>query len=169
VWADVLAKVGAFQVPAPVGTDYTLARQLKRGGYAIWWVPFSAVETSYPDDWRSSARQRSRWLRNLIVIGLQTGDYATAWQGLRSGLVGSGLLLLPALALVLGPAVWALWITLLAQGALARLRYTAALGRYRGAASPGAAAASVLSLGVDLWTWTAALVQSLVPSWRERW
>lgn len=167
---EVLKHVGAFEPAAPTGTDYVLARQLLHHGYSIRYVRFSAVETEYPTDFSAYFRQRSRWLRNLITIGLKSGDYVQAWYGLRSTILATCLLTMPLLAFVLGPVVLALWASILTYGILARIRYVALHSESsEDVYKPRVAVVGILSLGVDLLIWSGALIQCLVPAWRSRW
>jgi cellulose synthase/poly-beta-1,6-N-acetylglucosamine synthase-like glycosyltransferase len=165
----VLDEVGAFEIDAPTGTDYVLARQLVRAGYSIHSVRSSTVETEYVTTASAYFLQRSRWLRNLILIGLRTGDHRQVYNGFRSAVVGAGLAMMPALALLLGPMILAFWAIALVHGMLSRIRYVALYPSMNGPSKPRLAAVAILSLGLDLLMWGSVLAQSLLPSWRRRW
>jgi cellulose synthase/poly-beta-1,6-N-acetylglucosamine synthase-like glycosyltransferase len=167
--AEALETIGAFEHVAPTGTDYLLARQLLRSGYSIVHVRSSAVETRYPASLSAYFRQRSRWLGNLIVIGLKTGDVRQAYYGLRSAALGTGILLMPLLAFAFGPVVLALWFVALGHGVLARIRYVS-LHEFPGDVPKyKIAAAGILTLAVDLLGWGSAWARCLLSSWRYRW
>jgi hypothetical protein len=122
---DALEACGAFRTPAPTGTDYHLAKALRRHGYRIRSVPQSLVVTPYASGWEGYARQQRRWLRNVVLLGARAG----AWPEVRASLQTSIL----GLAMLLGGATlfrgrgatlpFALWCLALAQSTGAKLRY----------------------------------------------
>jgi hypothetical protein len=162
-------EVGAFEIDAPTGTDFVLARQLIGAGHSIRFARFSAVETEYTTTASAYFHQNSRWLRNLVLIGLRTRDYRQAYYGLRTAAVGSGLVVMPLLAFLLGPIALLSWVVLLFHGMLSRIRYVGASPWKSGPSKLRLAAVAVLSLGLDQLVWSSVLVQCLLPSWRRRW
>lgn len=65
-----LENAGSFSWPAPTGTDYALAEELHRCGYRIRHLLDCEVLSVYPSTLREYIAQRSRWLRNLVLLGL---------------------------------------------------------------------------------------------------
>jgi cellulose synthase/poly-beta-1,6-N-acetylglucosamine synthase-like glycosyltransferase len=165
----VLEKVAAFGGTAATGTDYVLARQLLQHGYSIRTVRSSAVQTEYPTTARAYLSQRSRWLRNLITIGLQSGDAAQTRRGLQSAAIAVSFLLMPLFGLMLGRATFAVWLTMLAHAVSSRIRYVGLLDTPTDLNRLKAVLTGLLCLGLDLVAWSGALVQSMVPAWRSRW
>lgn len=149
---------GGFDAKALSGTDYTLARQLIAHGETIRHVRHSQMATEYPADLRTYYNKHTRWLRNLIVIGWQTGDRATLLAGLVSAGIGVAFFALPLLALVVGPIAWAGWGVMLLHGGLSRLRYVAL---NRDVASAPLVLTALLTVPYDAFVWSAALWQSL--------
>jgi len=169
VRSTVMESVGAFAPDAATGTDYTLARQLLSAGYTIRYVRDSAVETRYPTEWRSYYWQRSRWLRNLLRVGLRSGDLATAFQGLVAVVLGVALMVMPMTALALGPVVLAVWLVALLHGACSRVRYVLLLECVTGVPAAKLFLTSLLSLGLDLLVWASIPIQLALPASRRRW
>lgn len=104
---EVLVATRAFSVPAPSGTDYTLAKTLLAAGYAITFVPGHEIQTAYPDTLPLYAHKQARWLRNVVVLGRRYGAVGEVRAVTRTlalpfvllGGLGAGLLL-PPLALL---------------------------------------------------------------------
>lgn len=72
----VIEETGRFGFSAPTGTDYTLAKEILRRGYAIWYCPGSCVATEYPETFARYLKKQRRWLGNVLKFGIQ---YA-AWR-----------------------------------------------------------------------------------------
>jgi cellulose synthase/poly-beta-1,6-N-acetylglucosamine synthase-like glycosyltransferase len=114
---DALGRSGAFQANAPTGTDYVLSRQLVAAGYRIRAVPWSRVQTEYPQSYREYWRQQSRWFRNRLVLGARTRSQDDVRLALRSG-IASLLLLGGPLAALRWRVLWLPWLGLTAQALL---------------------------------------------------
>lgn len=168
--ADVLRAVGGFDIPAPTGTDYTLGRQFIVAGYPIHNVPSSEVETNYPADVHSYYLKRSRWLRNLIVIGWRTNDRAQLTNALKSVLVGWAFIGMPVLAVVLGPIILVIWALLWVYACAARIRYVLQSGlSFPSHLHLQIAIAAFSSFWIDIVVWSSMLFQILSPRWRRKW
>jgi cellulose synthase/poly-beta-1,6-N-acetylglucosamine synthase-like glycosyltransferase len=166
--ADILRQVGGFDTPAPTGTDYTLARQVIGAGYTIRNVPESEVETRYPVDVRAYYFKQSRWLRNLLVIGWRTRDWPQLRNGVKSCLIGLAFVGMPFLAIVLSPAVLAVWILLWGYACASRVRYV----RLSGVPVTSRFATLTAALGtfwLDVVVWSSTLLQIVNPMWRRKW
>jgi hypothetical protein len=109
-WA--LDDVGAFNLDAPIGTDFVLSKQLTVGGYEIRFVPASHVQTEYPDTPRAYWKQQSRWFRNPVILGWQWGERSLATGVLSAGIKAVLLLAMPAAILITqGRMLSALWLS----------------------------------------------------------
>lgn len=165
-----LEAVAAFDVDAPIGTDYVLSRQLAAAGYRIRFVQGSRVQTEYPGTVQAYFQQRSRWLRTPVLAGWRWGDRAQLQTQLRGGLVAGFLLGVPAVGGLGSRALWALWLAVachlwLAAARVARLMELAVgwpLAARRYAFLP-----AYLVIG---WSATVrGLADTLIPRRRWRW
>jgi GT2 family glycosyltransferase len=171
---DALEACGAFAAAVPTGTDYHLAKALRRNGYRIRNVPASLVVTPYATDWGGYARQQRRWLRNVALLGARSGAWNEVRASLQTSLLGAAMLLGGA-TLFAGPAgrlPFALWCLGLAQSAGAKLRY-AGFGRLLDGRSPDSPARSLLAaLGYSLGefvVWALPLTDYPVAARRIQW
>lgn len=118
---------GAFAQEASSGTDYTLAKELGRGGYAIAYLARSEMPTAYPGDVGTYVKKQARWLRNVLVLGMRYG----AWGEVRGVAVTLALPFVLLLLLLLGvwlPPLALLALLFVAHATLNRLRYARAGG-----------------------------------------
>ncbi|MCY0899354.1 MAG: glycosyltransferase [Firmicutes bacterium] len=65
---DILVATRALEVPAPSGTDYTLAKELLRRGFVIRRV-CSEMPTEFPPTFGTYVKKQARWLRNVWLLG----------------------------------------------------------------------------------------------------
>ena len=65
----VLEAVQGFSAPAPSGTDYTLAQEIRQRGYVIRYVSEALMPTRYAKRVRDYVRQQRRWFRNVFRLG----------------------------------------------------------------------------------------------------
>jgi cellulose synthase/poly-beta-1,6-N-acetylglucosamine synthase-like glycosyltransferase len=75
---------GAFVTDAPSGTDYTLAKEVLRAGYHIWFVPGHPMPTVYPESFRQYTRKQARWIRNVFVLGTRYRATTEVWASVRT-------------------------------------------------------------------------------------
>lgn len=123
---SALDAVGGFEPEVATGTDYHLARRLRAAGYVIRYVD-AAVETDYAGSSRQLVRQRSRWLRNLLLHGPTFRDFGGIAATARTIGLSLGFLLWPLIwrrARLPGVLVWLAGFIYLVG---ARLRYANAL------------------------------------------
>ncbi|MBC7227271.1 MAG: glycosyltransferase family 2 protein [Thermoflexales bacterium] len=168
---DVLERVGGFSVPAPIGTDYALSRQLQDAGYRIRFVPESRVRTAYCTTVGEYLRQRSRWFRNRFLHGLRHWRWREVIGHLWAALTSLGMLAVPLVGGLGSRVLWALWGAALSHLAFSQARFT------RAAHAWGVARLShwwqyglflpyiVIGWAANVW----GLVESLVPGRRWRW
>jgi glycosyltransferase involved in cell wall biosynthesis len=119
---STLDQIGGFDAPVATGTDYYMSRRLVEQRFDIWAVPNSRVATDYPASPASYLRMWRRWNKNLLIHGAHFG----AWNDIRGVAVAFALysltLLLPALALLLGPLPGVLALLLFGYAGTNRLR-----------------------------------------------
>lgn len=118
-----LDQIGGLNFAARTGTDYQLALRLLEAGFDIRLVPESIVATEYAEDIGLYRRRQSRWLRNLIIYGWQQGALHDVSVTLKTVAVGALMLLLPLLALLLGPAIAVAWLLVFSHAVCSKLRY----------------------------------------------
>lgn len=168
---DVLERVGGFSVPAPIGTDYALSRQLEGAGYRIRFVPESRVRTAYCTAIGEYVRQRSRWFRNRFLHGLRHRRWREVAGHLWAALTSLGMLAIPLAGGLGSRLLWALWLAALSHLAFSQARFTLA-AHARGAARLPRRWQYGLFLPYMVVGWAAnvgALVDSLIPGRRWRW
>lgn len=163
-------RAGSFAWDARTGTDYTLACQLRQAGVSIRFVPASRMPVGLATNLRDYSRQRSRWLRTLVLLGRRYGDRVVMRQGLQPmalGLVFSSLPLAPGR--LRRPALL-LALALLLTGWRRRIGYAQlAPAAARQVLTPRRWPLLLLYTCIDFVTWARAAVESLVPAWRGRW
>lgn len=123
VTKEAILRSGGLMAEAPSGTDYVLAKMLTRAGIAIRQQSRSQVISDFPSSLGEYYLQQLRWMRNVAVIGKQfmaIHEVRAIWI---NALTGLGMLLMPIVAAIWIPVLWAFWGELLAYGWLARLRY----------------------------------------------
>ncbi|MCS7283796.1 MAG: glycosyltransferase family 2 protein [Anaerolineae bacterium] len=123
---DVLDRVGGFSVPAPIGTDYTLSRQLQNAGYCIRFVPESRIQTAYCVTLGEYLRQRSRWFRNRFLHGLRYRRWREVATHLWAALTSLGLLAIPLMGGLKSRLLWALWLIAILHVLFSQIRFTKA-------------------------------------------
>ena len=119
----LLEMTAALDVPAPSGTDYVLAKTLAAAGVAIQQIPHSRIATEYPTSARAYLRQQRRWLRNVVLHGRRFGANAELGAALRTSMIGLGMLVAPLMGIWTAPWLVDIWIVVVGQALLARLRY----------------------------------------------
>lgn len=168
---DVLERVGGFSVPAPIGTDYALSRQLQDAGYRIRFVPESCVRTAYCTDLGEYVRQRSRWFRNRFLHGLRHRRWREVGGHLWAALTALGMLAIPLTGGLGSRLLWALWLAALSHLIFSQARFTGA-AHARGAARLLHWWQYGLFFPYMVVGWAASgwgLVESVIPGRRWRW
>jgi GT2 family glycosyltransferase len=130
-----LDEVGAFEIPAPTGTDLALSRQLRAAGYSIRFVRESRVQTEYPETPGDYRRQLSRWFRNPLVHDQGWLSSPSARRHLWAGLAATVLLVAPLPALFSG-LLRSLWIGSVLHLWMAQLRTYAVMQHVMGPEAP---------------------------------
>jgi cellulose synthase/poly-beta-1,6-N-acetylglucosamine synthase-like glycosyltransferase len=112
---QALERVGAFEPPAPIGTDLFLSNQLLSAGYRIRFVRDSRVRTRYSDTLTAYWRQLSRWFRNPLLLGMRDESITVRGRmnNLRAGLVALFMLGVPIIGGVGSKILWSLWTTMM--------------------------------------------------------
>lgn len=169
VKSTALRQTGGFDAEARSGTDYTLARQLIDAGYEIYNEKKSIVETEYPETIETYYHKRSRWLRNTIVLAFRKKDYESMVPSVFTSFIGLFMLLMPLVALVLGPIIGVVWLLLLFHAVLSRLRYVYLHSDTVDISAPKVALVGILFLPLDFYISSMTLLQVIVPRWRNTW
>jgi len=163
-------RAGSFNWEARTGTDYVLACKLRQVGVSIRFVRTSRMPVGLATNLRDYSRQRSRWLRNLVLVGRRFGDWNVVRQGIQPMLVGSVFVLLPLAPGRLRRPALLLWVAALLTGWQRRIGYTQAGPPEVRAMFPKRRWPLLLLYTlVDLCTWARAAAESVVPAWRGRW
>lgn len=169
----VLQQVGAFDTPIPIGTDLFLSNQILTAGYRICFVPDSRVRTRYSESLRPYLRQRSRWFRNPVLLGMrnETVTIRGRLSNLRAGLAAVFMLTGPITAWLGGRLPGYLWLTM-AWHLLLNQVHTDRLARMRGVPRLASRWQYLLFLAYMVLGWFATargLVESLLPSRQWKW
>lgn len=99
-----------FRISAPTGTDYTLAKEVLRAGYRIWFVPGSSIPTEFPESMGTYVRKQGRWIANVVRLGWRY----RAWNEVKGALTTVTMPIIIIALIVFG--VW--WSEFLVLGAL---------------------------------------------------
>jgi glycosyltransferase involved in cell wall biosynthesis len=168
---DVLERVGGFSVPAPIGTDYALSRQLREAGYCIRFVPDSRVRTAYCTTLGEYLHQRSRWFRNRFLYGLRYRRWPEVGGHLWAALTSLGMLAVPLTGGLGSCLIWAFWLAALSHLLLSQARFIL-LARMRGDLCLSHWWQYGLFLPYMVIGWVASvwgLVESILPGRQWRW
>jgi cellulose synthase/poly-beta-1,6-N-acetylglucosamine synthase-like glycosyltransferase len=163
-------QIGGLDFPARTGTDYHLAQRLNAVGLAIRHVGTSVVPSEYPETLGHYRRQRSRWLRNLLLYGPQYGAHRDVWATLKTVVTGAGMLIAPLVAVAGAHVVLLPWLLLLAHAMGAKLRYALFAARlYQRPVAPGLLVALAPLTLIDFAIWALPIFDLLHPERRKRW
>lgn len=120
---QALDKIDGLDFAAPTGTDYLLAQHLIKSEIAIRHVSTSVVPTEYAQTIRTYLRQRSRWLRNLLIFGLHHKSRKDVWATVKTMTLGVLMLMMPLSIFVFGSTMLVIWILLAAHALISKIRY----------------------------------------------
>jgi cellulose synthase/poly-beta-1,6-N-acetylglucosamine synthase-like glycosyltransferase len=120
---QLLNASSGLDLPALSGTDYVLAKALLKGGAKIRHLPDSQVESEYPRRLKAYFHQQQRWITNVWREGRRFNAPDEARTVLRNALAGLAMLTLPISAWWLGRFIVVIWVILLYNGVLNRVRY----------------------------------------------
>lgn len=164
---QALASAGAFSWSAPTGTDYALAEELHRAGFRVRHVSGADVISEYPTNLASYIRQRTRWLRNIVLLGYRYHRWSLVIPTLAYSIVSTGLAIGPALRFTrwrrLGSAACLGWLALIVK------RSADAMRQEYPNRSTAVAVAAVLMTPVEVLICLISIVQLCVPRWKWRW
>ncbi len=119
---NALKDSGDFGQEAPSGTDYTLAKELLKAGHKILHLKGAEVRTEFSTHLDNYVKRRSRWLRNVLVLGRNYKCYTEV----RSVLVTIVLAYLYPVLMIAGwfsQWIWVLFVLLFMHSYLNRVRY----------------------------------------------
>lgn len=120
---EVLERCGAFNTPAPTGTDYILAKEVTRLCVAIRQNPESCIATAFPTTVRAYLRQQRRWIYNVLENGSHYGAIKEVIASAFTAMVGICMLVLPFATILFGPVCLSIWVVLFFNVWLSRIRY----------------------------------------------
>ena len=132
---SLLDAVGAFDQDVPSGTDYFLAKTLLRHNCPILFVPYARITSEYPETLGLYIRKQSRWIRNVLVLGMKFHEK----QEVSSSLMTMAIPVVTVLSMIAASITivvnshWSLAVTfvvfvLILHPVLARLRYLCLAG-----------------------------------------
>ena len=170
VWRDAVDKSGSFQANTSTGTDYLMSKELHSAGFKIRFARYSELKTSYPRDYKAYLFQRSRWLKNSVIMGTKFGSFDEVASALKTSLLGLGMLLFPLTFPITRSLGISIWTTAMLYGYLSRLRAVKFGEAYTGVKYPliGYPWLFLYMLG-DFFVWAYSLVEYLSPGLRRRW
>ncbi|MGH2457606.1 MAG: glycosyltransferase [Chloroflexota bacterium] len=167
---QALDRSGGLAFSARTGTDYHLAKRLIRSGFRIRQVGASVVPSRYPERLGAYRRQRSRWLRNLLIHGHRYGATRDVAATLGTILTGALMVIAPALAPVAGRRVLMPWCWLVAHALGSKLRSALFTARVYQRPIPVRVLVGLPWLTiVDFAVWASPIFDLLSPRRRERW
>lgn len=120
---SLLLSSKGLEHPAASGTDYVLAKMIRKNGACILQVRESQILTDYPQNLQSYWRQRRRWLRNVVIHGQCFHETKEVLRSLLTSVLGLSLLIMPFLVFLAGYPILLLWGSLILHGYLSRVRY----------------------------------------------
>ena len=175
-----LEAAGAFRNPVRTGTDYDLAKRLLKQHVRIYFEANASIRSEFPDTLAAYYRQQARWMRNVVMHGLQYQAYGEVSASLRTSLLGLGMLLFPFCALGLSffaglaqdiaLGLMDFWMFAVVYAFLSRLRYLGVAGAFLGFKFPaGHLPELFVSLLVDFVAWVIPLGEYAFKYARERW
>ena len=164
-----LELVGGFEETVLVGTDYYLAKKLRRAGYRIRHVPDSVIETSFPETLPVYFRKQSRWIRNLLIHGPQFDSWSEVALTLRTMFFGVGMLAWPLT--FFRTKLWGcvLWLAAISYGLSARVRYVRFSSQFIEQDLGQVYWRLPLYMFVDFVAWARSLLDYLRPVQRKQW
>ncbi|HEX6386195.1 MAG TPA: glycosyltransferase [Anaerolineae bacterium] len=167
---ELLESCQGLDAPAPTGTDYVLAKMIGQTGTQIRHVPESRVATEYPTTVQGYIRQQRRWLRNVALYGRRFGARDEVRASLFTSSVGLGMLVLPLSAVVAGRVSLMIWLVLLLQAFLSRLRYLRFAARIMGfRTSWRQVAVQIPAVLLDFVAWSRPLLDYIVRDSEKVW
>jgi cellulose synthase/poly-beta-1,6-N-acetylglucosamine synthase-like glycosyltransferase len=159
---------GDFNTSAPTGTDFVLAMQLNKNNIRIKQVRNSLIRSEYSQYPLNYMAQKRRWHRNVMFYSIKFRNLREFGRSISLSLIALSMLLIPIFSLQLGLIFLILWIILLLNGFLSRIRYLRVLDesiRMAGSVSP----LNILcSLFLDFIAWSLAFIDLFIPSSRHR-
>jgi cellulose synthase/poly-beta-1,6-N-acetylglucosamine synthase-like glycosyltransferase len=166
---DVLQAINGFGISAPTGTDYTLARQLVTNQHKIRAVPESSFQTVYHEKFGDYIRQKSRWLRNLFLIGIETQDWHHTFLSALTFITGFVGFTLPIFAIFWGELFLALWGGLYFYALSNRLMSLRLLTDYGQLNSLATIAFAPFCIIIDWFVMVRSAIETFSPAIRTRW
>jgi cellulose synthase/poly-beta-1,6-N-acetylglucosamine synthase-like glycosyltransferase len=175
---EALEKAGGFASGVRAGGDYELGKRFARAGFRIRYDSDASFPVRFQTNYWKYLRQQGRWLRNVVIHGLQFGAYREAAACLATSFIGLSMLTVPLLLIGSArrtpewvvAAAGAFWTAVFLYAFFSRMRYSriaslwlrVPLPRYTFVLLP-------FFLVVDFAAWTLPLFQYPFRRLRELW
>jgi GT2 family glycosyltransferase len=170
VSVSALRAIGGLPPGPSVGFDFRLAWHLHLNGYRIRFVHASVVQTQFETTFLSATKQRSRWLKGILLNAIQLHAWDQVAVVAVFYLVGLGMVALPLSAPILGRTPLAIWVASLTCATLNRVRYLRFAARALDAPASGATyLKAVVYVPRDLLGLAYAPMAVLFPRQRTAW
>jgi cellulose synthase/poly-beta-1,6-N-acetylglucosamine synthase-like glycosyltransferase len=166
---STLDRLGGFDAEVPSGTDYHLSQRLRMAGIPIAWSN-SWVLSEFPERPAPYVRMWRRWIRNVLVQGVQTRSYREVYVTTVGVALSCAVLFTPLLVPLTTPWLLVPWLGLVGTMAVKRLRVHRAAGDQQAVAT--AQDGPLWMVGFVLLDSVAAVsagVSALVPRLRRQW
>jgi cellulose synthase/poly-beta-1,6-N-acetylglucosamine synthase-like glycosyltransferase len=170
VSASALRAIGGLAPGPSVGFDFRLGWRLHLNGYRIRFVHASLIQTQFETTFLSATKQRSRWLKGILLNAVQLHAWDQVAVVAVFYLVGLGMVALPLSAPILGRTPLAIWAAALACAMLNRVRHLRFAARALDAPASAATYSKVLVyVPRDLLGLAYAPLAVLSPRQRQAW
>jgi cellulose synthase/poly-beta-1,6-N-acetylglucosamine synthase-like glycosyltransferase len=167
---QALNRINGLDFPARTGTDYLLAQRLIRYGIAIRHVSTSVVPTDYPQTIQAYLRQRSRWLRNLLIHGLYYRSKEDVWMTVKTIIIGMLMLVMPLSVFIFGRTALIAWFLLAAHAIMCKVRYVLFMAQIYDCKLSLWMFTSLVPLTlIDFVAWTMPIIDLTSARKREKW
>jgi len=120
---NLLAETGDFSYSAKIGTDYLLACQILAVGKQIRYCHNSVVATEFHSEFGGYKRQQTRWLRNILIHGIDFGVQDQVLGVFCQMISGFIFIILTGLSLLFNGLLLVSWALLIVFAWLSRVRY----------------------------------------------
>jgi cellulose synthase/poly-beta-1,6-N-acetylglucosamine synthase-like glycosyltransferase len=167
---QALDQIKGLDFPARTGTDYLLAQRLIKAGIEIRYISTSIVPTEFPNTIGAYLRQRSRWLRNLLIHGLHQKSKEDVLVTVKTMAIGTLMLMMPLTIFILGSTALMVWFLFAAHAVICKIRYVLFMARLHQRKISVRMMASLAPLAfIDFVAWTMPILDLTSTRRREKW
>lgn len=177
---SALILAGEFKNAVLTGTDYDLAIRLRRQKINIRFIVLGWIRAEYKTAIKPYLRQQTRWIRNVVIHGRNSGDSFLVKKYLLASVIGSFMLIFPIVGcgiiafeknLASIVSIFAIiWFSLFLHAVLSRFRYIYFF-QYWFAQNIPLSLNLILPFFIllDFFTWTIPIFEYGNKSLRQRW